>query len=254
MKNTFTSIKIIHYRETACAFIIFNRPSCKNALDGTLLQELTRALAIFQQDKTVRVICLTGSRDFFCAGADLAEIKNTKNRKKILTFALLLSSVLHQLYTIDKPVLGIVQGGACGGGIGLMACCDMVIAESQAIFCFPEAKIGLIPAIISPYVIHAMGERNAKRYFLTAETFTATQALQMGLIHQVSDPACLGSDVDQMLDRLFQNSAVSIQKTKQLFLPVQTTRQKKLCKLFATLAKTPEVQAYIEKFSAKKSY
>lgn len=171
--------------------ITLNRINKHNAFDDNLLKKLQTALHEVINNAHSRVILLKANGPHFSAGADLAWMKRmaTFSEEENLKDALLLAEVMYTLHTSPKPTLAMVQGGAFGGGAGLIAACDIAIAASNARFCFSEVKLGLIPAVISPYIIRAIGERLATWLFMTAEAFTAEQAKQFHLIHH-----CVAAD------------------------------------------------------------
>ncbi|MGF1607923.1 MAG: enoyl-CoA hydratase-related protein [Kiloniellales bacterium] len=169
------------------ARVTLNRPEVHNAFNDELIARLTVALAELEKDEAVRVVVLAATGKSFSAGADLkwmqrmAGYSEEENRDD----AQRLAALINRLDRLAKPTLALVQGPAFGGGVGLVACCDIALAAEGASFCLSEVKLGLIPAVISPYVIAAMGERAARRYFLTAESFPAERAAQLGLVHAV---------------------------------------------------------------------
>lgn len=195
MSDILTSIA-----DTGVATITLNRPTLHNALNETVIADLTRAVADLGADPAVRVILLRGEGPSFCAGGDLAWMQRTagygmaENRAD----AARLAGLFRTLNTVPKPTIAVVQGAAYGGGVGLVACCDMAVATYGATFCLSEVKLGLIPATIAPYVVAAIGERASRRYFLTAERFTASAAQALGLVQEVVATAAL----DRALVRL----------------------------------------------------
>lgn len=169
------------------ALLKLNRPEHRNALNDALVSGLHMALLRLAADSTARVIVLAGAGTLFCAGADLITMQRLaagdidESRRDAQALAALLLCV-HQC---PKPTVALVHGAALGGGVGLAAACDVVFASREARFRFPEVRLGLVPAVISPYVIAAMGARNARRYFLSAEWISATQAERLGLVNEV---------------------------------------------------------------------
>lgn len=169
------------------ATLTLARPGVHNAFDEALIARLSAHLAALDADPAVRVVVLAGEGRSFCAGADLdwmrrmAEFGHAEN----LADAQALAAMLHALDTLGKPTIARVHGAAFGGGVGLVAACDIAIAADTAQFALSEARLGLIPATISPYVIEAIGARAARRYFLTAERFSAAEAQRIGLVHEV---------------------------------------------------------------------
>lgn len=214
--------KIITSVSSAIATITLNRPEVHNAFDDELIQQLTSILIKINHDAAVRVVVLTAHGKSFCAGADLNWMQKIANysRNENLQDAMSLARLMQTLNELSKPTIALVQGAAYGGGVGLVACCDIAIASHDATFCFSEVKIGLVPAVISPYVIKAIGERAARRYFLTAEKFTADEAYQLGLVHTVVDTNQLSTFSDKIAKTLIANSPQAISTTKQLIATV----------------------------------
>lgn len=167
------------------AILTFNRPSKHNALNESLLYALQNALEQALADPQIRVIVLKAKGKHFSAGADLSWMQNMVDysEEENIKDALILARVLHTLHNSTKPTIAMIQGTAFGGGVGLVAACDIAIAADSAQFCFSEVKLGLVPAVISPYVIKAIGERAAKWLFMTAEMFDAPRAQALQLIH-----------------------------------------------------------------------
>jgi methylglutaconyl-CoA hydratase len=169
------------------AFITLNRPAVHNAFNEAMVRELIDLLEHVNTLSTVRVVLLKSQGKSFSAGADITWIQQTQNRDEqaCRADAALLAQLMQRLYTLSKTTIALVQGAAYGGGVGLVACCDIALASPEAVFCFSEVKIGLIPAVISPYIILAIGARQAQRYFLTAEKIEASKALSLGLVHEL---------------------------------------------------------------------
>lgn len=169
------------------ATIILNRPQQHNAFDDRMITELIELLDQLENNHKVRVLLLSAAGKSFCAGADLnwmrriADYDLAQNQAD----AAQLAELMRRLNSFPKPTIAVVQGIAFGGGVGLVACCDIAIAVPEAVFCLSEVKLGLIPAVISPYVVEAIGTRASRRYMLSAERFSAEQACRLGLIHEV---------------------------------------------------------------------
>lgn len=198
--------------------IILNRVDVHNAFDETLIDELTTTIQAFEDDDAIRFIVLTGNGNNFCAGADLQWMKRTSafGWDENYQDSLKLASLMQTLYQCQKTTIAIVQGCTYGGGIGLVACCDIVLASQEATFCLSEVKLGLLPAVISPYVIAAIGQRNAKRYFASAEVFDAQEAKRLNLVHQLCQPEHLEADAEAYLIKLLQNGPTAVRLSKQL--------------------------------------
>jgi len=200
------------------ARITLNRPDVRNAFDDATIVELTAAFRALADDASVRVIILAAIGPAFCAGADLnwmkrmADYSDAENRAD----ALGLATMLNTIYTCNKPVIARVQGDAYAGGMGLVAVADIAISADSAHFCLSEAKLGLMPATIAPYVIRAIGARASHRYFVTAERIDANEALRIGLVHQVVSPEALDATVDAVAAAIAANSPNAVCECKQL--------------------------------------
>ena len=178
--------------------LTLNNPEKHNAFDDVLITDLTAAFHSLEANEAVRVVILSGAGKSFSAGADLNWMKriSTYSEAENLRDAMALGEMLRTLHGLSKPTIARVHGAAYGGGVGLVACCDIAIGSQAASFSLSEARLGLIPAVISPYVIAAIGERAAHRYFLTAERFDAAEAFRLGLLHE------LAADDDAMDDKI----------------------------------------------------
>jgi methylglutaconyl-CoA hydratase len=183
-----------------------NRPKLRNVLDETMISELTAAMRALDNDPGVRVVVLAGTGESFCAGADLnwmqrmADCSPERNRADAMDFA----TMMHTINTLKKPTIARVHGAAFAGGIGLVAACDLAVAAYEAEFCLPEVRVGLVPATIAPYVIRATGERAARRYFLSAERFTAAEAYRIGLVSEIAPLDELDARINELLGHLIQ--------------------------------------------------
>ncbi len=188
----------------AIALVALARPDVHNAFDETLIAELTRALESLDADTAVRAVVLHGHGRSFCAGADLNWMKRMAGygHAENLADANALAAMLRTLYALSKPTIARVHGAAYGGGAGLVACCDIAVATQDATFSFSEAKLGLIPATIGPYVVEAIGTRMARRYFLTAERFTAAEAYRIGLVHDLATLEAIDERINELLGAL----------------------------------------------------
>ena len=186
------------------ALVTLARPEVRNAFDETLIAEMTRALQALDADETVRAVVLLGDGKSFCAGADLNWMKRMAGHghAENLADATALANMLRTLYRLAKPTIARVHGSAFGGGVGLVACCDIAFAAQDATFSLSEVKLGLIPATIGPYVVEAIGARHARRYFLSAERFTAAEAFRIGLVHELCPLAELDGRINELLGAL----------------------------------------------------
>src|SRR5690606_14166227 len=173
------------------ATLTLDRPDRHNAFDAALIAELTATLLRLNTDNSVRVVVLTGAGKSFSAGADINWMRSMAGVDEAQNFedSLQLAELMSVLNSLSKPTVARVNGAAIGGGTGLVACCDIAVAGTDAKFAFSEVRLGLVPAVISPYVIAAIGARQARRYFLTAERFSAAEAVRLGLVH-----ACVEAD------------------------------------------------------------
>lgn len=209
--------------DAGIGIITLNRPERHNAFDDVLIGELSAAIDLMAADPAVRVLVISSVGKSFCAGADLnwmqraAGYSNSEN----LQDSRALAGMLRKLAQLPKPTIARVQGPAYGGGVGLVACCDVAIATFDAQFALTEVRLGLIPAVISPHVIAAIGERYARRYMLTAERFSAAEAYRIGLIHElVTDDTALDEAVAEIVDALLNNGPRALAECKELIAAV----------------------------------
>jgi methylglutaconyl-CoA hydratase len=200
------------------ATVTLNRPELRNAFNETTIAELAQAFDELGQDEAVRAVVLAANGPAFCAGADLNWMKKMAgySQAENQADAMRLASMLRTIYFCPKPVVAKVQGDCYAGGVGLAAACDIVVASEAANFCLSEAKLGLIPATIAPYVIKAMGEQAARRYFLTAERFDAFEARRIGFAHEVVVPEALDTTVAAIVKALVNNSPNAVREAKKL--------------------------------------
>ena len=200
------------------ARLILARPEKHNAFDDAVIADFTAALERVATDSAVRVVVIAGEGKSFSAGADLDWMRRMADYGEAdnLADARALAVMLRTLNELPKPTIARVQGATFGGGVGLVACCDIAVASKAAIFCLSEARLGLTPSTISPYVVAAMGASNARRYFLTAERFDAAAAERIGLVHLVAAPERLDHAVDDLVTALLQNGPIAIAECKQL--------------------------------------
>jgi methylglutaconyl-CoA hydratase len=205
------------------ATVALNRPAIHNAFDDTLIADLTAALRRVADDAAVRVVVLTGSGESFSAGGDLNWMRRMAGYSDAenLADAMALAALLRVLNELPKPTVARVNGAAFAGGLGLVCCCDVAIAASEAIFSISEARLGLVPATISPYVVAAIGARAARRYFLTAERFTAAEAHRISLVHEVAPRAALDQAVEKIVGALLEAGAGAQARAKRLIAEVQ---------------------------------
>jgi methylglutaconyl-CoA hydratase len=215
--NTFTMLDV--QRPSAhVARVFLNRPDVRNAFNETAIAELGRAFAELSNDAALRVIVLGGHGKAFCAGADLAWMRAIadftweQNRAD----AQVLADMLWAIRRCPVPVIGRIHGDCYAGGVGLAAVCDILVAAEGVSFCLSEARLGLLPATISPYVVRAMGEQAARRYFVTAERFSASQAQAMGFVHEVCPLDALDAKVDELVAAVAGNGPMAVRACKAL--------------------------------------
>ncbi len=236
------------------------RPDVRNAFNEQMIDEIDRAFRALAADDAVRVITLTGEGKAFSAGADLSMMKAVAAYSEEENFqeGQRLASMLDAVGSCPKPTVALVNGAAIGGGVGLVAACDIAIASSSALFALSEVRLGLIPAVISPFVLRAIGARQAQRYFLTAERFGTEEAARIGLVHQVVEPEALaaaGADVVKHLLACGPNAQAA---AKQLIVtethaPLDEAQRTRLAKSIAGLRASPEGQEGISSFLEKRA-
>ncbi|GGX48079.1 enoyl-CoA hydratase/isomerase family protein [Undibacterium squillarum] len=213
---TFETLEL--QREGFLATVTLNRPDVRNAFNETTIAELTEVFRSIDNDASVRVVVLAANGPAFCAGADLNWMKKMADYtyEENLADAGQLAAMLSAIYHCSKPVIARVQGDCYAGGMGLLAACDIAVSADTANFCLSEVKLGLIPATISPYVIRAMGEQAARRYFVTAERFSAQQASACGLIHELVSPELLDDKIAELVRQISANSPNAVRQAKRL--------------------------------------
>jgi methylglutaconyl-CoA hydratase len=181
-----------------------NRPKSHNALNETMIAELTAAMRALDSDPAIRAVVLAGAGESFCGGVDTKWMRQTAGHsvRKILYDAVKFTTLLHTIDTLKKPTIARVHGPAIADGIGLVAACDIAVTAYDAEFCLSEVRFGLIPAVTGPYLVRAMGERAARRYFLSAERFTAAEAYRIGLISDIAPLVELDARINELLGQL----------------------------------------------------
>jgi len=242
------------------ATVWMNRPDRHNAFNETLIAELDATFAQLDADATVRVVVLAGRGKSFSAGADLnwmkaqgeaSEAANVADARK-------LADMLARLATLTKPTIARVHGAALGGGMGLASACDICVASAKAVFATSEVKFGLTPATISPYVLRAIGPRQAHRYFLTAERIDATRATQLGLVHElVEDEAALDAKLAELVDAILLGGPQAQAAAKDLIRavahqPVTETVLDDTARRIAALRATSEAREGLSAFLDKR--
>lgn len=236
-----------------------NRPSKHNAFNEQMIAELLTALNSIEQNKDIRLVILSAVGKHFSAGADLTHMQTMGNASEAdnLTDALQLATLMHTLFALNKPTLAIVQGVAYGGALGLIAACDIAIAAEEARFCLSEVKLGLSPSVISPYVINAIGERQFRRYALTAEIIEAQTAKSINLIHEVQPTDALQLRKEALSALLLDNDPIALSATKALLTstrghPIGPELNKVTAKSIASLRLGAPAQARLKAFLDKK--
>jgi methylglutaconyl-CoA hydratase len=205
-------------RQGAVARVYLNRPEVRNAFNDGVIAELTQTFAVLGADPALRCIVLGGHGKAFCAGADLAWMRAMadyswdENRAD----AQRLAAMLWTIYACPVPVVGRIHGDCYAGGLGLAAVCDVLVASDAATFCLSEARLGLLPATIGPYVVRAMGEQAARRWFVTAERFGAAEARAMGFVHELVAADALDAKVDEIVATLIANGPLAVRACKRL--------------------------------------
>lgn len=251
---------LLDKRADGIAVLTLNRPDMHNAFDDILIADMTAVLRDLDADSAVRIVVLSANGESFSAGADLnwmrrmATCSMDENRRD----ALALGTLMRTLNALSKPTVARVHGPAFGGGVGLVACCDIAIASHDAAFSLSEVKLGLIPAVISPYVIAAIGERMARRYFLTGERFDAAEAYRIGLVQElVVDETSLDEGVDQIVEALLAAGPMAIGEAKSLIAavvnrPLSDTIAADTAERIARVRASPEGREGIAAFLAKR--
>lgn len=243
------------------ATVWLNRPEVHNAFDDMLIATLTEELRRIEVDDKVRVVVLAGRGKSFSAGADLNWMKRMARYSEAenLRDAMHLAGLMHTLDRMRKPTVARVQGAAFGGGVGLVACCDMAVAAREAQFCLSEVRLGLIPAVISPYVVQAIGARAARRYFLTAERFDANEAHHLGLVSEVVDGEKLDETIAALAGHLLRGGPHAIAAAKDLIaavndrpieMPVVEDTARRIAQQRASAEGREGVAAFLEKRAA----
>jgi methylglutaconyl-CoA hydratase len=241
------------------ARVTLDRPEIRNAFDDALIAAVTKALRELDADDSVRAVVLAGNGPAFCAGGDLNWMKRMSGYtyEQNLADAKGLAGMLQTLDRMKKPTIARVHGPVYAGGLGLVAACDIAVGVPEAKFCLSEAKIGLSPATISPYVIRAMGERMARRYFLSAEVFDGNEAYRIGLLSHVSPSEKLDGEIDKILENLLAGGPQALAKIKDLIRfvasgTVDDAMVADTAKRIAEIRATPEGKEGVASFLEKR--
>ena len=205
------------------ATVTLNRPEKHNAVDEHIIAELSGTFAGLAKDASIRVVILRSNGRSFSAGADLDWMKRMADydHEDNIRDANALAAMLFELNSLPMPTIARVQGAAMGGGAGLVCCCDIAIASERASFAFSEAKLGLIPATISPYVLQSIGAQAARRYFLSAERFDARRALSLGMVSEVCEEEQLDEKIEELVNTILANSSDAVRAAKKLIVEVE---------------------------------
>lgn len=205
------------------ATLTLNRPEVHNAFDAALIMRLTETLMDLKSRPGVRALVLTGAGRSFSAGADVNWMRSMAgaSEEENIEDALHMADLMSVLNALPLPTIARVNGHAYGGGVGLVACCDIAIASNEARFALSETRLGLVPAVISPYVISAIGARNARRLFLSAEAMDAKLARRVGLVHEIAKPHKLDAAVEDQLSMVLKGGPVALRESKELVAMVE---------------------------------
>lgn len=216
----FSRLRVV--RDGPVARVTLARPEVRNAFDEVLIQALTSAFLSFTDDSETRVVVLEGEGPTFCAGADVLWMRRAGGFSKLENEADAerMAGMLRAIDRCPRPVVAVVQGAAIGGGVGLAAAADIAIAAEDAVFSLSEVKLGILPSVISPYVLRAIGARQARRYFLTGERFGAAEARRIGLVHEVVPPADLSASRDRLVAALLSSGPEAVGVAKSLIAEV----------------------------------
>lgn len=212
------STSVLVTRDGPVGIVTLNRPDVHNAFGAAMIAESRAAFTQLAADDTVRAVVLTGAGASFCAGADVHWMQDSLNwtREENVADAERLADLLDAAWTLPKPLVGRINGAAMGGGAGLVACCDIAVAVDSARFAFSEVKLGLLPAVISQYVVPKIGVSHARALFISGERFTAERAFEIGLVHGVTTAADLDATVTNIVNRLLTSAPEAAAASKRL--------------------------------------
>ena len=252
-------IEIERTANGAVARVWLNRPDIRNAFNEDSIAALAQAFAGFAAAPGLRAVVLGGRGKAFCAGADLGWMRKMagfswdENRAD----AQALAEMLWTIYRCPVPVVGRIQGDCYAGGVGLAAVCDILVASDAATFCLSEARLGLLPATIAPYVIRALGEQASRRYFATAERFSAAQAHALGFVHELCTADTLDSKVDELVGGLVANGPMAVRACKKLVqdvggLPIDDELRAETARRIADIRASDEGREGVQSFLQKR--
>lgn len=247
-------------RDGAVARVYLNRPELRNAFNDAVIAELTQAFRTLGADASLRAIVLGGHGKAFCAGADLnwmramADYSWAQNKAD----AEGLAEMLWTVYSCPLPVVGRIQGDCYAGGLGLAAACDVLVAAEGVHFCLSEARLGLLPATIGPYVVRALGEQASRRYFVTAERFSAAEAHRLGFVHERVAAEALDAKVDEIAATLVANGPAAVKACKQLVhdvagQPITAALREDTARRIADIRASDEGRAGVQAFLHKRN-
>jgi methylglutaconyl-CoA hydratase len=245
------------------ATVTLNRPEKHNAFDGEMIGALTETLRKLDRDRAVRIVVITGAGNTFCAGADISAMRAIARagERENVQDAMRLGEMLATLNTLSRPTIARVNGNAFGGAVGLMSCCDIVIAVREARMALTEVRFGIVPAMISPYVVAAIGLRQARRYLLSGEAVSGEQAQRTGLVHESVAPEKLDETVNAVIDALLKGGPEALREAKELIrevvnsgAPDESARHRtaqRLARLRASEEGQEGLSAFLEKRPAR---
>ncbi len=249
----------LHLDENGTATLLLNRPEVHNAFDPDMVDQLIAALEDLRASSDVRAVVLMGAGESFCAGADIGHMKASARytRQQNVAQAERSARMFHALYTLDKPTVACVRGAVRGGGCGLVAACDIAIASRFATFRLSEVKLGIIPAMISPYVVAAIGQRMARRYMLSGEEIDSAEAYRIGLVHDIVEEDDLLPRVSAVLAHLYTSGPRAIAAVKSLITavahaPIDEALIAETSRRIADIRATPEGQEGLAAFLEKR--
>ena len=241
------------------ATVVLNRPEVHNAFDPDMVDALTATLKKLEADDGVRAVVLTGAGRSFCAGADIEHMKRSAgySRAQNLENARATAMMLQTLCELEKPTIACVRGAVRGGGVGLVSACDIAIAERGATFRLSEVKLGIIPAMISPFVINAIGRRYAHRYMISGEEFDAAEAYRIGLVHDICEEPDLAALAGRLLAHLYSSGPRAVAAVKKLIAEVAGARiddelMEAVSQRIAAIRVTAEAQEGLSAFLEKR--
>ena len=246
-------------RDQDVARVRLNRPELNNALNKALIEELRAAFESIAADRSIATLVLAGEGKSLCAGADISAMREagTYTREENIKDALPLVRMLSALDRMPQTTVARVQGPIYGGGVGVVAACDIAIGSSEATFCLSEVRLGIVPGMISPYVLRAIGERTARRYFQTAEVFDAQEARRIGLLHEVVESDVLDERIAKMLKQLKSAAPGARSIAKKLAgdiagRPIDEALMNETAQLIADVRAKPEAREGLTAFLEKR--